>query len=70
MEDWSEYEVEGFFLEGTASMVMDHKHKLIYAALSPRTHPAILEKFAAAHKICEKAKYGVCFSIAEPVPIK
>lgn len=50
VEDWSEYEVEGFFLEGTASMVMDHKHKLIYAALSPRTHPAILEKFAAAHK--------------------
>jgi len=50
VEDWSEYEVEGFFLEGTASMVMDHKHKLIYAALSPRTHPAILEKFSAAHK--------------------
>nr|WP_294988682.1 arginine deiminase-related protein [uncultured Sediminibacterium sp.] len=50
VEDWSEYEVEGFFLEGTASMVMDHKHKLIYAALSPRTHPAILEKFASAHK--------------------
>jgi len=50
VEDWSEYEVEGFFLEGTASMVMDHKHKLIYAALSPRTHTAILEKFSAAHK--------------------
>jgi hypothetical protein len=50
VEDWSEYEVEGFFLEGTASMVMDHKHKLIYAAISPRTHPAILEKFSTAHK--------------------
>lgn len=50
VEDWSEYEVEGFFLEGTASMVIDHKHKLIYAALSPRTHPAILEKFSTAHK--------------------
>lgn len=50
VEDWSEYEVEGFFLEGTASMVMDHQHKLIYAALSQRTYPAILEKFAAAHK--------------------
>ncbi len=50
VEDWSEYEVEGFFLEGTASMVMDHTHKLIYAAVSPRTHPAILEKFSAAHK--------------------
>lgn len=50
VQDWSEYEVEGFFLEGTASMVIDHKHKLIYAALSPRTHAAILEKFSAAHK--------------------
>lgn len=50
VEDWSEYEVEGFFLEGTASMVMDHQHKLIYAALSPRTHTAILEKFSSAHK--------------------
>jgi len=50
VEDWSEYEVEGFFLEGTASMVMDYRHKLIYAALSPRTHTAILEKFSAAHQ--------------------
>lgn len=50
VEDWSEYEVEGFFLEGTASMVIDHQHRLIYAALSPRTHPAILEKFSAAHQ--------------------
>lgn len=50
VEDWSEYEVEGFFLEGTASMVMDHQHKLIYASLSSRTHTAILEKFSAAHK--------------------
>lgn len=50
VEDWSEFEVEGFFLEGTASMVMDHSHRLIYAALSPRTHTGILEKFSTAHK--------------------
>lgn len=50
IEDWSEYEVEGFFLEGTASMVMDHENKLIYACLSQRTHTAVLEKFAAAHR--------------------
>lgn len=50
VEDWSEFEVEGFFLEGTASMVMDHTHRLIYASLSPRTHTGILEKFSAAHK--------------------
>lgn len=50
VEDWSEFEVEGFFLEGTASMVIDHQHKLIYASHSPRTHTAILEKISSAHK--------------------
>lgn len=50
VEDWSEFEVEGFFLEGTASMVIDHQHKLIYASHSPRTHTAILEKLSSAHK--------------------
>jgi hypothetical protein len=44
--DWSELEAEGFFLEGTGSMVFDHDHKIIYACLSQRTHPAALEKFA------------------------
>lgn len=50
IEDWSEFEVDGFFLEGTASMVMDHQNKLIYACLSQRTHTAMLEKFATAHR--------------------
>jgi len=50
IEDWSEFEVDGFFLEGTASMVMDHENKLIYACISQRTHTAMLEKFAAAHR--------------------
>lgn len=50
IEDWSEFEVDGFFLEGTASMVMDHENKLIYACMSQRTHTAMLEKFAAAHR--------------------
>ena len=50
VEDWSEYEAEGFFLEGTGSMVFDFDHKLIYACLSSRTHKAVLEKFAASHQ--------------------
>ena len=49
VEDWSEYEAEGFFLEGTGSMIFDHERKLIYACLSPRTHKAVLERFASAH---------------------
>lgn len=49
VEDWSEYEAESLFLEGTGSMIIDHEHKLIYACLSPRTNKTVLEKFANAH---------------------
>jgi hypothetical protein len=46
LQDWSEYEVEGRFLEGTGSMVIDHDNKMIYAAISERTSLPLLEKFA------------------------
>ncbi len=49
IQDWSEFEAEGRFLEGTGSMVMDHDHKMIYAAVSVRTNLSVLEKFAAAN---------------------
>lgn len=49
VEDWSEYEAESMFLEGTGSMIIDHDHKLIYACISPRTNKVVLEKFAHAH---------------------
>jgi hypothetical protein len=49
VEDWSEYEAEHMFLEGTGSMIIDHQNKLIYACLSPRTHKMLLEKFVRAH---------------------
>jgi len=49
VQDWSELEVEGRFLEGTGSMIIDHDNKLIYAAISERTNPAALEKFATAN---------------------
>lgn len=49
VQDWSELEVEGRFLEGTGSMIIDHDNKLIYAAISERTSPAALEKFATAN---------------------
>ncbi|WP_207632904.1 citrulline utilization hydrolase CtlX [Foetidibacter luteolus] len=48
-QDWSEFEAEGFFLEGTGSMIIDHNSKLIFACLSDRTHKSLLDKFAAAH---------------------
>ena len=50
VQDWSEFEVEGKFLEGTGSMVIDHENKVIYSCYSPRTDIAILEKFANVNK--------------------
>jgi hypothetical protein len=50
LQDWSEYEVEGRFLEGTGSMVIDHDNKMIYASASERTNIAVLEKYAASNK--------------------
>lgn len=47
-EDWSEYEAEGHFLEGTGSMVIDHSSKIIYACISERTSASLLKKFADA----------------------
>ena len=49
MQDWSEYEAEGRFLEGTGSMVIDHDKKMIYACVSERTSLAVLEKYAATN---------------------
>ena len=49
LQDWSEFEVEGRFLEGTGSMVFDHDNKMIYAAVSERTNLSVLEKFAATN---------------------
>ena len=47
VQDWSEYEVEGRYLEGTGSMVIDHEHHLIYACASERTSVPLLERYAS-----------------------
>ena len=48
VQDWSEFEAEGRFLEGTGSMVIDHDNKMIYASVSERTSLSVLEKFATS----------------------
>lgn len=40
----SGFENENKFLEGTGSMVQDHRHKMIYACISPRTSEEPLKK--------------------------
>lgn len=48
-EDWTSYDTENTFLEGTGSMIIDHENKLIYACLSPRTSKSLLQQFAQSH---------------------
>ena len=50
VQDWSEFEVEGRFLEGTGSMVIDYDNKMIYAAISERTNISVLEKYAHTNR--------------------
>jgi hypothetical protein len=43
--DFTGYESENRFLEGTGSMVLDREKRLAYACLSPRTDKSVLEDF-------------------------
>lgn len=49
--DFSNYEKDQLFLEGTGSMVLDRDNKIAYACLSPRTHQPVLDDF------CKKMGY-------------
>ncbi len=49
--DFTPYESENLFLEGTGSMVLDRDNRLAYACLSPRTNPIVLNDF------CKKMSY-------------
>ena len=44
--DLCHHETEGRFLEGTGSLVLDHVNRVAYAALSARTHRAVVEEWA------------------------
>jgi hypothetical protein len=49
--DFSHYEGEDVFLEGTGSMVLDREKMIAYACISPRTHNKALKDF------CDKMSY-------------
>ncbi len=49
--DFSSYESENLFLEGTGSMVLDREKQIAYACLSPRTNEVVLKDF------CNKLNY-------------
>lgn len=49
--DWTHYEREDKFLEGTGSLVLDRKNCIAFAALSPRTDETLVKKW------CERMEY-------------
>ncbi len=49
--DYTAAEEEGFFLEGTGSMVLDRENQIAYCALSPRSDEALFIEF------CEDLEY-------------
>lgn len=60
--DYSDAALEGVFLEGTGSMVLDHQHQKAYAALSQRTDEDLLIEF------CEDFEYTpVIFTASQTV---
>jgi len=60
--DFSHYESEDIFLEGTGSMLLDRVNKIVYVALSLRTDAKIVEDF------CEKFGYkAVAFTSNQTV---
>ncbi len=49
--DFTAFENEGKYLEGTGSMVLDRDNRLVYAAISERMNEEVLDEF------CNKFKY-------------
>jgi len=55
--DFTHYENENKFLEGTGSMVLDRVNNIAYACLSPRTNKEVFDKF------CETMNFkGISFT--------
>jgi hypothetical protein len=44
--DYSAFEDEGWCLEGTGSLVLDHRNKIAYVSLSNRSNPKVIQRFA------------------------
>jgi hypothetical protein len=51
VKDFSAFEDQSKFLEGTGSMILDRDYHIVYAAISDRTDPEVLDRF------CEEFSY-------------
>ncbi len=45
VKDYTSYERDDLFLEGTGSMVLDHQNRIAYCALSPRANRELFHQF-------------------------
>ncbi len=45
--DYTHFEKENIFLEGTGSVVLDHQNSIAYCAVSPRTNLKLFKRFCA-----------------------
>ncbi len=61
IQDFTAFENENKFLEGTGSMVLDRENKICYACISPRTDLSLLENF------CKKFNYQLIHFIAKDI---
>jgi len=58
--DFTNYELEGKFLESTGSMILDRENKIAYAAISIRTDMEVFQLF------CRRMHYSpVCFTAVD-----
>ena len=53
--DYSPFETQGVFLEGTGSMTLDRVNRTAYACLSERTHQSLFLQF------CEELRFTPCY---------
>jgi len=57
--DFSLYEKQGLFLEGTGSLVLDRVNRLAYANLSPRTDEKLVDRWAGEFSF-KAIKFRAC----------
>ncbi len=57
--DFTAYETDGMFLEGTGSMILDRDNRLAYACLSPRTNKSVFLDF------CKQLEYEPVYFTSE-----
>jgi hypothetical protein len=54
IKDFTRFENDAQYLEGTGSMVIDYVNDIMYACISPRTHPGVVQAF------CKEMQYTPC----------